>query len=157
MTITPLITRADAGAPPWEGIPALGTCSYEKYDRSMGLPVRITRMAPRGVALPNPRYTDQPHWPVARALIPDRAIFHVGLSGAEFQARYLSGLDAIAKQVYRNLLELAPAARALDAEFPTLVLLCFETDVKTDPLVCHRRMFAGWWTERTGQHVPELG
>lgn len=157
MTVTPLITAQDAGAVPWEGVPALATCSYEKFDRAMGLPVRITRMAPRGVALPNPKYTDQPHWPVARTLIPDKSIFHQGLPHAEFSSRYQLGLDAITALVYRDLLGLRDAAEAIDPDWPTLVLLCFEADVKTDPDVCHRRAFAAWWREHTGQDVPELG
>jgi hypothetical protein len=35
-----------------------------------------------------------------------------------------------------------------------LALLCFE-DVHAGQ-VCHRRMFAQWWEERTGQRVEEL-
>jgi len=37
-----------------------------------------------------------------------------------------------------------------------LVLLCFE-DVTTEDLCCHRRLFARWWEEKTGEIVPELG
>jgi hypothetical protein len=32
-----------------------------------------------------------------------------------------------------------------------LVLLCWEAS----PVECHRGMFARWWQEQTGQHVPE--
>ena len=35
-----------------------------------------------------------------------------------------------------------------------LVILCFE-DVLAGHF-CHRRVWAGWWHERTGQSVPEL-
>ncbi len=33
-----------------------------------------------------------------------------------------------------------------------LALLCYEAD----PARCHRSAFAAWWTEQTGQEVPEL-
>ena len=36
-----------------------------------------------------------------------------------------------------------------------LVLLCFE-DVTQPGEWCHRRIFAGWWAEKTGEEVPEL-
>ena len=34
-----------------------------------------------------------------------------------------------------------------------VVLLCFE---KLAEKPCHRRLFAGWWEDKTGQPVPEL-
>ena len=36
-----------------------------------------------------------------------------------------------------------------------LVLLCFE-DLTQPGLKCHRRLFATWWHENTGEAVPEL-
>jgi hypothetical protein len=36
-----------------------------------------------------------------------------------------------------------------------LALLCFE-DVRKRDIFCHRRLFAAWWEERTGQAVEEL-
>jgi rubrerythrin len=35
-----------------------------------------------------------------------------------------------------------------------LVLLCFEDVLAGES--CHRRTFAQWWEEQTGQEVPEL-
>lgn len=35
------------------------------------------------------------------------------------------------------------------------ILLCFE-DLTKPGEWCHRRMFADWWREQTGQEVPEL-
>jgi hypothetical protein len=36
-----------------------------------------------------------------------------------------------------------------------LCLLCYE-DLTKPGLRCHRRLFANWWTEHTGEAVPEL-
>jgi hypothetical protein len=36
-----------------------------------------------------------------------------------------------------------------------LVLLCFEDVLEGE--FCHRRVFATWWEEKIGEHVPELG
>lgn len=36
-----------------------------------------------------------------------------------------------------------------------IVLLCFE-DVRNEKQWCHRRMFAQWWEEQTGERVDEL-
>ena len=36
-----------------------------------------------------------------------------------------------------------------------LVLLCYE-DLTKPGLRCHRRLFANWWCENTGDVVPEL-
>lgn len=139
---------------PWEGLPPLATCSYGKYRRPMGTAVRITRMALRGVRLPDPRYTDREHWPVIRDLIPGRDIFHRSLPPREFASRYCSTLDLIGmrlicKQIGDIRLDPEPAVQRL-------VLLCYE-DVTGNPLVCHRRAFAGWWAAQTGMEVPELG
>lgn len=161
MTMTALHpARAHAGA--WEDLPPLATCSYARYRRDMGTAVRITRMALRGVALPDPRYTDRDHWPVIRSLIPAKAIFHKGLPPAEFTALYrndlaLLGVRLICREISEVTLDPAPAPQRL-------VLLCYE-DVLGDPLtvtpgaanVCHRRAFADWWAHRTGLDVPELG
>lgn len=155
MTMTPLLPQRDTGAASWDDVPELATCSYEKYTRWMGTAVRITRMAPRGVPLPNPRYTDRPHWPVVRALIPG-GYFHTGLSGEAFRDLYLADLEARGPGLIEAQL------RAVDLDWvdtgaieQRLVLCCFETDV-TNPLACHRRLFARWWQERTGRDVPEL-
>jgi hypothetical protein len=157
MTMTPLLTARDAGAPAWAGVPPLATCSYDRYERAMGTAVRITRFALRGVALPNPRFTDQPHWPVVRGLIPAEAIFHQGLPHAEFAALYRNDLAHLSRE-QPGQLEDELRAIPLDPEpaEQRLVLLCYE-EMPGAALSCHRRVFAAWWTARTGWDVPELG
>lgn len=155
MTQPSLLTRTQAGDP-YAAVPDLATCSYFEYKRGMGTAVRITRMAPRGISLPDPRFTGQPHWPTARALFPGPDYFRKGLSSAEFADRYRADLDlrdmVQARLIVRDLAQ-------LDVEDGRLVLLCFENrhQLAKDPLCCHRRVFAAWWTERTGRDVPELG
>jgi len=65
----------------------------------------------------------------------------------EWEARYLARLERHGVERIR--------ARFTDV-FETygrrpLVLLCWEAQ----PTDCHRGMFARWWQEQTGQHVPE--
>jgi hypothetical protein len=143
----------DKGTSDWDGIPDLATCSYDRYQRAMGTAVRITRYALRGVALPDPRYTDRDHWPVVRPLIPPEEIFHKGLPPAEFAARYRQGLNVRAAEIWHGLsvipMDPPPAPRRL-------VLLCHEDVTAGDPYRCHRMVFAGWWQELTGRDVPEL-
>ena len=44
---------------------------------------------------------------------------------------------------------------AHDALAGQLVLLCFE-DIRKPGLFCHRRVFATWWEQETGEPVSEL-
>jgi hypothetical protein len=148
---TTLITRAAAGD--LNATPPLATCSYFEYARTMGTAVRITLGAPRGISLPDPRWTEQRQWPAATILAPGRDYFRKGLPPAEFRDRYLADLEQ------RGPEAIAAALRAVpDDGTGQLVLLCFEktAQVEADPWVCHRRIFAAWWEGLTGQRVPEL-
>ena len=145
MTMDALLTRTQGGAR-WDDIPDLATCSFFEYQPEMGTPVRISRGAPRGMAVPG----GEPHWPVVRALFPSPDILHKGLSVEEFADRYCSGLDQTAGLVDAGLRVIRPDRR--------MVLLCFENrrQLAANPLCCHRRVFARWWEARTGREVPEL-
>jgi len=37
-----------------------------------------------------------------------------------------------------------------------IVLLCFEDLRLGDPVWCHRKLFADWWKEKTGEIIAEL-
>ena len=66
----------------------------------------------------------------------------------EFEAAYRVRLKRAGVPAIRAELErLAPGAAAV-------VLLCYE-DLRKDGEFCHRRMFARWWTEVTGEQVWE--
>lgn len=86
---------------------------------------------------------------VCRLLMPRRDM--LGLPIEEYESLYVEileghGLDAI-RQDFRTI--------SNENGGRGLVLLCFEDLNKSDNW-CHRRMFADWWTEQTGEPVPEL-
>ena len=106
------------------------------------MPTRITLGAPR--------------WKLAyslggriRELAPTRAVFAIE-DEAEFDSAYREqldgcGVDVIAGEIQRVSLEHAGRG---------LVLLCFEDIGKLGEMSCHRRGFARWWEETTGQPRP---
>jgi hypothetical protein len=49
-----------------------------------------------------------------------------------------------------------PPSPRSESAAPLLALLCYE-DLSEPGTFCHRRMFAEWWSERTGEKVEELG
>ncbi len=95
----------------------------------------------------------QPKWPLpfryrrAMLLAPSRETF--GLRSDEaFEAAYLAELEEAGVEKIGALLERI----SVEEGGGPLVLLCFEKPGE----VCHRRMFAEFWQERTGVVVPEL-
>ncbi|WP_327123684.1 hypothetical protein [Streptomyces sp. NBC_01727] len=126
----------------------LATCTYQEFAPHMGTPVRTTAGHPR-FSLP---YQLAGH---ARLITPTRELLKINAEDAyEFSYRRLlngNGLENIRR-------ELATIAAASGSDGP-LVLLCFDRFDKLRPpnAWCHRRMAATWWTEQTGEEVPELG
>ena len=123
-------------------IPQLATCSWAAYEPDMGTAVRISLGAPRGRKPPGRR-----QWIYVAELAPRRSYFHA--ADAEFDRQYLAQLDRFADLIAQKLSWLK------DQEDEPLVLLCFERKIR-GPQDCHRRLFADWWSELTGQEVPEL-
>ena len=60
--------------------------------------------------------------------------------------RYLDGIDVITIQ---------NALNPFRSDEKEIVLLCFE-DLRIPCEWCHRRFFAEWWEEKTGERVHEL-
>lgn len=125
---------------------ALATCTYQEFQPPMGHPVRTTAGHPRFPL----GYTIVGH---ARLITPTRALLSANLpeDAYEFSYRRLladHGLDAIGA-------ELQAIAAGQEPGRP-LVLLCFDRLNKPGNW-CHRVHFSRWWTEETGQAVPELG
>lgn len=83
-------------------------------------------------------------------LAPTRSMF--GKSEAEFTRLYTELLDdrGGVEHIARRLAEVARTAGV-----DQLVLCCFE-DIRKPGLFCHRRTFAAYWRDRTGQIVVEL-
>jgi hypothetical protein len=86
------------------------------------------------------------------ALAPRRSIFR--LEGVEFERAYRRQLDHQRMNPIPGL-RFQMAAIAKKADAPGVVLLCFEDVLAGEE--CHRRIFASWWWEQTGQRIPELG
>jgi hypothetical protein len=151
----------------------LVTARYATFTPAMGIPVQTSIGRPKwplGYDL-----TEQ-----AKRLMP-WGLLSADFSEAEFTAHYRARLDKVGPDALRRLFH-AISARHGGAR---LVLLCFE-DVLTDlrgpgarkpgrPAhttareprslprgsgrslgFCHRRVFATWYEEQTGHHVPEL-
>jgi hypothetical protein len=71
-------------------------------------------------------------------------------SDERFEKVYVAQLERLGVERIADLLQ----AISDEEGGKDLALLCYE-DVHARE-VCHRRMFARWWTEQTGQEVPEL-
>ncbi len=119
----------------------LATSSWKQYRPGMGVPVRIT--------LGKPRFRLPYSYEEVRLLAPTPAIFRLR-DDAEFERAYLDHLDRIGVERLRGAFDAISDKHG----GRRLVLLCYE-DVLAGQL-CHRRMFARWWQEQTGQEVPEM-
>jgi hypothetical protein len=122
------------------GVTALATGRYATFRPSMGVPVQIS--------LGRPKFPlDYELHEEIRELMP-RGLLGKELSEEEFTRRYRDRLDLGALRAQFDAI-----SKRHDGK--RLVLLCFE-DVKAGQF-CHRRVFADWFHERTGQRVPEVG
>jgi hypothetical protein len=102
-------------------------------------PVSISRGDGRGV-----RFSYRKLW----TLCPSRETFGIEDAAAAEQS-YRAGLEEIGvEQIQAQLQELAE-----ESGLP-LVLLCHEAVLEGKE--CHRRWFAAWYEEKTGQAIPEL-
>ncbi|MFF7586721.1 DUF488 family protein [Kitasatospora purpeofusca] len=121
----------------------LFTSRFQQFRPEQGVPVRITRGAPRF------RLPYQLLHTVAE-LAPGAAYFN--RPQPEFTAAYRADLAALgAHRIAERLGAIAEQERE-----QRLVLLCFEDLAKPNEW-CHRRIFAEWWLEATGDQVRELG
>jgi len=105
------------------------------------------------VSIGGPRYCKHPVSGALPLLYPDRA--WLGLDQRAYTRRYLAMLDKVGIEPIRAAL----AGLGDQAKGRALVLLCFESlspaNVKEGQF-CHRRIFARWWSDQTGEEVPEL-
>jgi hypothetical protein len=72
------------------------------------------------------------------------------LDGDAFELAYQERLDYFGARAIGDVLASFVAAY----QAPGVVLLCFENVLAGQ--ACHRRTFAEWWEDKTGQPVPEL-
>ena len=85
-------------------------------------------------------------WLFLAELAPRRSYFRA--DAATFDREYLAQLERHAGDIEAKLGWLTGA-------YGDICLCCFERRVR-GPADCHRRLFAGWWEQRTGEVVPEL-
>ncbi len=125
----------------------IATCSYREFDPAMGIPVRTSLGVPRWT-LPYP-HDFKKAW--VWEITPRRD--YLRASDAVYTERFYAQLEEAGVDGIRKKFERISAAMGAG----TLVLLCFE-DVRAKGWhSCHRRMFADWWKESTGEDVPEYG
>ena len=97
------------------------------------------------IAVGNPKY------PVPYKIVDARILKPYGAFGVvdndEFKRRYFKRLDSFG--VEKILKELETVSEGHE----NVILLCHEKDES----VCHRRMFAEWWYENTGELIEEYG
>lgn len=120
----------------------LFTSRYQRFNPEDGAPVRTTVGAPRFALT-------YEHAGEARLIMPTYPM--LSLDEQPYRVAYLrrldtAGVDAVHADLY---------AISVAAGDDRLVLLCF-CDLSRPNAWCHRRMFANWWRERTGDDVHEL-
>ena len=118
----------------------LATGRYRTFEKSMGVPVAIS--------------LGKPKWPLPYQIVDEiRRLMPWGLLNRdldfdEFTLRYRERLDRTGVEALAVRFEQIASEHG-----EPVVLLCWEDLSKAS---CHRRVFANWWTERTGESVPEL-
>jgi len=124
----------------------LATSRYQAADL-----IRASGRAAVGITRGNPR------WPLPyplvtnlRQLAPTGDMLHME-DRFMFEEVYHDRLEHLGAGGVRKLLE----GVAKQANNERLCLLCYE-DLTKPGLWCHRRLFANWWLENTGEVVPEL-
>ncbi|MGW3031273.1 hypothetical protein ACWDCB_08555 [Streptomyces sp. NPDC001178] len=121
----------------------LFTNRYQAFQPTQGVPVRITLGAPRFKLPYSLKHA-------VRELAPRREYFTRPL--LEFTTAYRTDLDQLGPaRIAERLREIVNTEQD-----HRLVLLCFE-DLADPKQWCHRRVFAAWWKDVTGDEVRELG
>jgi hypothetical protein len=103
-----------------------------------------------GIALGAPKWPLPYHLHPLAQLAPAGWMLHLE-DEAKFAIAYGRKLDRLGIIAIKVSLEEVAAAAGVD----TLVLLCYER-IDTGEAWCHRRIFAEWWSARTGEVVAEL-
>jgi hypothetical protein len=106
--------------------------------------------APVRISVGNPRFK-LPYELVGacKLLMPTRDMLKLPID--EYRDRFIGILEGHGVSKIREEIERL-ANEAVDRD---LVFLCFEKLEKPGEW-CHRRMFAEWWVEKTGESIPEL-
>ena len=106
-------------------------------------------VVPVGISRGTPRFKLPYRYRLLRLLAPTRETFRIE-DAEEFRRSYLGHLEELSVETIAVQL----GQIAFEHGGRPLALLCYE-DVHAGEL-CHRRMFANWWKDRTGHEVREL-
>ena len=124
----------------------LATSRYQTADL-----IEASGRAAVGITLGYPRF--KLRYPLVanlRQLAPTREMIHLS-DASSFEEMYRNRLDELG---VGGVLDLLTTCVEL-ANNERLVLTCYE-DLTKPGLRCHRRLFAAWWQENTGEVAPEL-
>jgi len=95
-----------------------------------------------------PRWKLQYELAVVPSLVPTKQMVFGGISELEYRIDYREQLlDHGTRKIEREIEAVAQGR--------PVVLLCF-CDMSRPNAFCHRRVFADWWKQQTGQDVREL-
>lgn len=120
----------------------LATCRYADFDDRCGVPVRISVGAPRFPL----GYRLEEHIP---ELCP--AWSWLKLKPDDYDRRFFGKLEKVGVERLRGIFT-SMSERHMGRR---LVLLCYE-EVLGKGQTCHRRGFAEWWYEQTGEEIREI-
>jgi hypothetical protein len=123
----------------------IATSRYQAREK-----IAASRLAPVGTTVGRPRFKLGYELAGAAAALAPRGLLYVD-DPAEFELAYRSRLEHVGVEAIRLLL----ATLAGNARAEGVVLLCYE-DLDVEGEWCHRRVFAEWWQEQTGEQVVEL-
>jgi len=137
----------------------LYTCSYNEYQPEMGLAVRIS------AGVPSYQIPEFNPFRTVVAATPTWDYLHT--EQENYDRHFYAQLDAHGVDAFRADFQRVRKEANLRKDAP-LVMLCFEKlgklecneehEIETaEEGWCHRRKFAGWWKQQTGEDIPELG
>jgi Protein of unknown function, DUF488 len=121
----------------------IATSRYQARER-----ILESGLAPVGTTVGNPRFRLGYELAGRCGMVAPYGLLGKDLTEAEFERGFRDRLERHGVEAIRAKLE------EFAGDAPGVVLLCFE-DVHAGE-TCHRRVFADWWLERTGEDVPEL-
>jgi hypothetical protein len=139
---------------PLESAPPLGfavvTTRYHAFHRGAQPALDGQLLVPVRTSAGNPRFIPGAgQWPRCNEIVPWN-LLRIEDRG-EFTARYRGRLET------HGAVAIGVRLREIHEQHDgrPLALLCYE-DLTQPGLYCHRRLFADWWHEQTGEVIPEL-
>ena len=121
-------------------MPQIFTTSFRRYRPEMGTAVVTSLGLPKWLP-------EAQSWPRCWVITPTPTLFHLA-DDDEFARLYVERLDRFGAQKISRALQRI----AVEHQAGKLVLLCHESDWDS----CHRKLFAAWLMEATGELCREM-